>query len=263
MALVVSPQRRNGYNSKRPEGNAEGLVELQPRVTIRSVSEVDVKAQTFEMDVQIRIMEQASWINEAEEHGWQEQMRNTCWHLGLVLNNCKEMMRDAEVWFRTDARRIYFVTRVHALFRTRYKLHNFPVDMQWLTVRMASSFEFVRFVTDGEGQKDFLDRATFILEEYRHANYICVQSCPANREESSSAIRYQALNVKVARARTLVIRCSSLLALPPRRMASPPEAMASTAIASALSHSCRNDSYDSQHVLALRGLCNIPKGCGP
>ena len=71
-------------------------------MTIRSVSEVDVKAQTFEMDVQIRIMEQASWINEAEEHGWQEQMRNTCWHLGLVLNNCKEMMRDAEVWFRTD-----------------------------------------------------------------------------------------------------------------------------------------------------------------
>ena len=54
-----------------------------------------------------------------------------------------------------------------------------------------------------------------------------------------------------------------MLALPPRRMASPPEAMASTAIASALSHSCRNDSYDSQHVLALRGLCNIPKGCGP
>ena len=72
MALVVSPQRRKGYSSKQPEGNAEGLVEVQPRVTIRSVSEVDVKAQTFEMDVQIRIMEQASWINDAEEHGWQE-----------------------------------------------------------------------------------------------------------------------------------------------------------------------------------------------
>jgi len=27
MALVVSPQRRKGYSSKRPEGNAEGLVE--------------------------------------------------------------------------------------------------------------------------------------------------------------------------------------------------------------------------------------------
>merc|ERR1719454_1456676 len=127
-------------------------------------------------------------------------MRKTCWHPGLVLRNCKEK-RDVEVWFRVDRqeavqdRRIYFIARVRAVFRTKYKLHKFPFDMQWLTVRMGSSFEFVRFVRQGvfnQAEKpDFLDRAAFILEEYRPPDYVCVEAKPADKAASSSAIRYQ------------------------------------------------------------------------
>jgi len=207
-------------SSKPPAGNARGLVEVQPRVKIHSVNEIDVKAQTFEMDLQVELqwkdlgwlekMATPEWEEAATEHGWQEQMRKTCWHPGLVLKNRKEMRDDAEVWFRVDTeeevqdpqdRRIYFVARVHAVFRARYKLNDFPFDMQWLTVRLASSFEFVRFVRQGvaiEDKPDFFDRAAFINEEYRPADYVCVQARPADMAASSSGKIYRELNIKVA-----------------------------------------------------------------
>ncbi|EOD25755.1 hypothetical protein EMIHUDRAFT_421383 [Emiliania huxleyi CCMP1516] len=216
---MASPLCSVSASSERPKG--KGIVEVQPRVTIHSVNEIDVKAQTFEMDLQVELqwkdlgwlerMEQPDWMAAAKELGWQEQMRKTCWHPGLVLRNCKEKRDDAEVWFRVDRkeevhdaqdRRIYFIARVHAVFRTKYRLHKFPFDMQWLTVRMGSSFEFVRFVRQGVSNQaekpDFLDRAAFILEEYRPPDYVCVEAKPADKAASSSAIRYQDLNIKVA-----------------------------------------------------------------
>lgn len=187
------------------DGTHASPVEIKPRVNIRSIEDVDMKSQTFDMDVQMELAwhdpDLASrmderWEREAKKRGWQDLMRETCWHPGLVLDNCRALTY-VEFWYRFNREHsmVFFIIRVKGTFRERFELQRFPFDVQWLSLRTSSTFPYVRFLPGAPA--DFVDLEGFILEEYILSPHVCVQARPSNGLKSSSGTVYHELNLKV------------------------------------------------------------------
>ena len=208
------------WSSKRPKPSLDdGTILVYPTVRVEWVTMVNIHDQTFEAEIELSLC----WRDEtlaaslSGDPAWVDQDpfaqrlrldELQPWHPNVCLTNVAEM-KEVETWFRLhcESSLVVFRARLRALFREKFELQWFPFDRQWLTMRMVSFFEDVRFCQHWPEQwqaplqgvpEDFINMECFILEEWHCSDAVCMHTRPTLARNSSSRLQYQELNVKLS-----------------------------------------------------------------
>lgn len=188
-----------------------GPIDVHPRVLIRSVSAVEMRHATFEMDLQlgfewqdpefVKLMATDAWQAIAEKDGWQHHMANTSWNPGIYIQNLASSHK-MEVWYSVSNQFVTLNCRLVGTFKTRYFLQDYPFNFQVLSVRFASSFDvsMVRFIRDPQRARKGPDKLIlrgFILEDWMLQPLVLVRRGKSAAEDSATGLSYDELRCEV------------------------------------------------------------------
>ena len=146
----------NRYYIRRKE-----VIHVNPYVKILNVREINLVAQTFEMELQLTLeWEDANfleWYRQHEEEfkgpgkDWQAEMRERAWHPSIMLENVAEVHGEkSESWFilepegRTNV--VAFRTRLAGVFTEAYEQREpnpqspdpAPPDLEMMSSHLAA-----------------------------------------------------------------------------------------------------------------------------
>ena len=114
----------------------ETSLSTSTRVWSLGIYSINMHHQTLEMELQLefmwydqpftKAMQTDDWQRGKKERGWQEQMRITAWHPGVMCLNCPTQSR--RDWYSANEALglIVFRSRLRGIFRERYEMSAFP-----------------------------------------------------------------------------------------------------------------------------------------
>ena len=215
-SMLLPYARRNHritsrYRLRESNSFGDGPIRVHARAHTRTISAIDQKLGTFDMDIQlgfewydpklIKATTAEEWQKAAQVQGWNTQMMQTAWHPGITLQNLLRVQKETEVWYSTKNDFVTLNCRIVGTFSNRFKLHDFPFDFQFLAVRLSSAFDVsqVIFVKNAERQgkaPDLMKLRGFLFEEWVLQPYVYVRSQASDPCDSNTGTSYAELRIE-------------------------------------------------------------------